>query len=246
MLKFFRKIRRKLLAENKFSKYLLYAIGEVILVVVGILIAIQIDFWNTAIKNDKLKAVYTLNLINELVKDTIQLKARIKVNEDQFLTSLDSIRAIIENPTTDVNKISAMGKKFGVSGLRTANVYNDNTFNFLLSTGKIELYDDEVIQKIMELNRLQNVETDVSNGNKEVYFEIYNSYVQQYVNQLEGNASIRNEIWKNVDEVKHASLFINMINLKRYTVLRYLELSKNVLSKTEELIEILQSSENME
>lgn len=44
--KIFRKIRQKLLIQNKFSKYLLYAIGEIILVVIGILIALQINNWN--------------------------------------------------------------------------------------------------------------------------------------------------------------------------------------------------------
>ena len=46
MIKFFRKIRQKLLSENKFSKYLLYAIGEIVLVVIGILIALSINNWN--------------------------------------------------------------------------------------------------------------------------------------------------------------------------------------------------------
>jgi hypothetical protein len=46
MIKFFRKIRRQLFSENKFSKYLLYAIGEILLVVIGILIALSINNWN--------------------------------------------------------------------------------------------------------------------------------------------------------------------------------------------------------
>ena len=46
MIKFFRKIRQRLLTENKFSKYLIYAIGEIVLVVIGILIALQINNWN--------------------------------------------------------------------------------------------------------------------------------------------------------------------------------------------------------
>ncbi|MCB0818869.1 MAG: hypothetical protein KDB77_15265, partial [Flavobacteriales bacterium] len=46
MIKFFRNIRQKLLAENKFSRYLVYAIGEIFLVVIGILIALQINNWN--------------------------------------------------------------------------------------------------------------------------------------------------------------------------------------------------------
>ena len=46
MIKFFRKIRQRLLAENRFSKYLLYAIGEIMLVVIGILIALQVNNLN--------------------------------------------------------------------------------------------------------------------------------------------------------------------------------------------------------
>jgi hypothetical protein len=46
MLKFFRKIRQNLLEESKFRKYLVYALGEIVLVVVGILIPLQINNWN--------------------------------------------------------------------------------------------------------------------------------------------------------------------------------------------------------
>ena len=46
MIKFFRKIRQKLLSDNNFSKYLIYAIGEIILVVIGILIALAINNMN--------------------------------------------------------------------------------------------------------------------------------------------------------------------------------------------------------
>lgn len=46
MLRFFRKIRQRLLAQNRLGRYLLYALGEIVLVVIGILIAIQINDWN--------------------------------------------------------------------------------------------------------------------------------------------------------------------------------------------------------
>ena len=53
MIKFFRSIRKALLDENKFSKYLLYAIGEIVLVVIGILIALQINNWNESRKIER-------------------------------------------------------------------------------------------------------------------------------------------------------------------------------------------------
>lgn len=64
MIKFFRKIRQRLLTENKFSKYLLYAIGEIILVVIGILIALSINNWNEE-KKDRILEVKILSEIKE-------------------------------------------------------------------------------------------------------------------------------------------------------------------------------------
>ncbi len=65
MIKFFRKIRQKLLTENKFSKYLLYAIGEIVLVVIGILIALQINNWNEEVKARKTEKIILNNLNQE-------------------------------------------------------------------------------------------------------------------------------------------------------------------------------------
>ena len=95
MIKFFRKIRQKLLVENRFNKYLLYAIGEIVLVVIGILIALQINNWNENRKNsikinDALKA-----LRYDLVKDSILIKRHLNFTEkeiDFVKTSLDKIR----------------------------------------------------------------------------------------------------------------------------------------------------------
>ncbi|WP_298498219.1 DUF6090 family protein [uncultured Algibacter sp.] len=81
MIKFFRKIRQKMLTENKFSKYLLYAIGEIILVVIGILIALQINNWN------------------EEQKENIALKQNlliIKGNIESDLVLLDSLKTVRE------------------------------------------------------------------------------------------------------------------------------------------------------
>jgi len=61
MIKFFRKIRQKLLTENKFSKYLLYAFGEIILVIIGILIALSINNWNEEKKLEQEVTTYLKN-----------------------------------------------------------------------------------------------------------------------------------------------------------------------------------------
>ena len=63
MIKIFRKIRQNLLMENKTSKYFKYAIGEILLVVIGILIALQINNWNEKrLKQEQLISVYERTL----------------------------------------------------------------------------------------------------------------------------------------------------------------------------------------
>lgn len=74
MIKFFRKIRQKMLTENKFSKYLLYAIGEIILVVIGILIALQINNWNENVKKLQQEKIYYCKIKEDLESDNINIK----------------------------------------------------------------------------------------------------------------------------------------------------------------------------
>ncbi|MFH4967296.1 DUF6090 family protein [Gaetbulibacter sp. M240] len=85
MIKFFRKIRQQLLTENKFNKYLIYAIGEIILVVIGILIAIQLDDFNEDRKERKREISFLQKL-----KDDINL-------DIQDLTSTDSILTLYQS-----------------------------------------------------------------------------------------------------------------------------------------------------
>jgi hypothetical protein len=99
MLKFFRSIRKRLLKENKFKNYLLYAIGEILLVMIGILLALQVNNWNEhrktkSIINNTLKTVAT-----DLKRDTIIASQLIKIVE---LNQKDSDQ-IIDKKITEEN-----------------------------------------------------------------------------------------------------------------------------------------------
>ena len=84
MIKFFRKIRRKLLASGKVSNYFLYAIGEIFLVVIGILIALQISSWNESYKDTKLEQVYYCKLLEDVNQDDLLLDKLIVENQDRI------------------------------------------------------------------------------------------------------------------------------------------------------------------
>ncbi|MFT5762099.1 MAG: hypothetical protein ACI8WA_001223 [Polaribacter sp.] len=78
MIKFFRKIRQNLLMENKTGKYFKYAIGEIVLVVIGILIALQINNWNT----ERIQNIESREIAKRLLLETNQNKVFLKSGID--------------------------------------------------------------------------------------------------------------------------------------------------------------------
>ena len=79
MIKFFKKIRRQLLTENKLNKYLLYAVGEIILVMIGILLAIQVSNWNNK-RIDNIRAEnFILKMITQLEDNKINVESQLKL-----------------------------------------------------------------------------------------------------------------------------------------------------------------------
>jgi len=94
MIKFFRKIRYDLMEKNKTGKYLKYAIGEIILVVIGILIALSINNWNEKrLQNQALKNIYTIiieDLKNDITDINIILKSKKEI-EPIFNKILDGL-----------------------------------------------------------------------------------------------------------------------------------------------------------
>ena len=90
MIPIFRKIRRKLAEDNKPIKYLRYAIGEILLVVIGILIALQINNWNEKQKEKRLFKAYASSLISDLQKDIKNIEL-IKNQMKQYIFRIDSL-----------------------------------------------------------------------------------------------------------------------------------------------------------
>jgi hypothetical protein len=102
MIKLFRKIRQKMLTENKFSKYLIYAIGEIVLVVIGILIALSLNNWNEREKNEQKETDHLTNFLQELKVDKLKLNT-LQENFETALLSRDIFVSIFDGngDTTD-------------------------------------------------------------------------------------------------------------------------------------------------
>lgn len=143
MIKFFRHIRQRLLSESKFSKYLLYAIGEIILVVIGILIALQINNWNESRKERFAEQKILKQLHKEYTQNLKQLDEKISMRHKMTHAS-NVLLNYIDNPK-EIEDDSLLYCLFRLS--------QDPTFdpleNDIIVNGKLRLITNDSISEML-------------------------------------------------------------------------------------------------
>lgn len=146
MIKFFRKVRQRLLSENKFSKYLLYAIGEIILVVIGILIALQINNNNESRKQRARELHYLKNIKTDLNLNIAHINNYISTRENSINSANEIIAHYEGKPIENLEDFN----------VHTVNIYTwqkfsqiNNTFQELINSGNLALISNDSIKGIL-------------------------------------------------------------------------------------------------
>jgi uncharacterized protein DUF6090 len=150
MIKFFRKIRQRLVTENKFSKYLIYAVGEIVLVVIGILIALGVNNWNQEKKNNRLGEDYLLRIQRDLVQDTINFRGIITHNNNLR----EDIKGLLVTLYAGVDNIEQVQNMSAIYDKALDQVFspNDNTYKGMISSGTLGLIRNlELKEEIVNL-----------------------------------------------------------------------------------------------
>jgi hypothetical protein len=198
MIDFFRKIRQKLLSENKFSKYLIYAIGEIILVVIGILIALQI---NNANENKK-KREFEITILENIQEDIIADKIDCEINQQYINQTLINeqllLDILLENSSEQKLDSINFANTLGVD-LITA--FHNASFNNLQNNDIGLITNNQLYKKITRFYDfyvfgLKTVENDHQYTNtyqeKLVYFKKHFKVKNQRTNIQYGSS---NEAW---------------------------------------------------
>jgi hypothetical protein len=163
MITFLRRIRQNLINSNKLSKYLLYALGEIVLVMIGILLALQINTWN---ENRKLKAKtkdYLLLLKEDLNKERENVNTQIDFVNDYF--SRFEIYLEASKNTTTIKDIAVLLADIRPTTLTPT--YKIDVVDALNTTGDIKLIPAEIRKKIADLTQQQVwVEKFVARNNR--------------------------------------------------------------------------------
>jgi len=234
MIKFFRHIRQNLIMENKTGKYFKYAIGEIVLVVIGILIALSINNWNEHRKEHNIE----ISILNELLSD---------LNSD--LKSLDediglNIRAIKSNEFIQDVLLNNKGYHdsldfhFGNIQYNAQFTVNSAGYENLKSRGFDIISNDTLRKAIIELHdRWYDYLFTVGNRNNIVnvdqFIPEYKKYFTNFSNVFKKNIVSFTPV--NFEGLKGNTEFLQLLSYQKFIN----EQTVQVLDNTLNLIEIL-------
>ena len=192
MLPFFRKIRWRLAHNNRFFKYSRYAVGEIVLVVIGILIALQINNWNSERINRKDEKMYLNRLRMNLNRDLTNINASTNRHEERLIVGarvLDSLGyGKIEHFETTKMYINAL-KRYSLEQYETPNSLGqmlfyilririfyktDIAFQELLSTGKIDIIKNQRLRSSIQEHYLRI--SDHQNFQDQIVLEVQKNF----------------------------------------------------------------------
>ena len=209
MINFFRRIRRNLLPENKFSKYLLYAIGEIVLVVIGILIALQINNWNETRKNN-IKEVQFLERFKEDLTNSKDELVRVIKKTELVFTSADSILKLKREEIDIIPLNDFVGCIMDGTGF-TVYQTQEGTIQDIMGSGNLDLIKNNELRLAIgswEANLKGIREWEILNKNSSnEYYEFLRQNINLYKvdnRELPVDEDLRNQLMNN-------RLFLNYI-----------------------------------
>ena len=145
MIKFFRHIRKSLLMENKTGKYFKYAIGEIILVVIGILIALQINNWNEGKKAKEKEREALLEIVSDLEYSLNDLDEVVNTQNNNLTKNINSLKTLIKFLQTDQKYHDSLGTHFYSTNSYDEPYFKTSGYNSLSSIG-MDLVEDSKIR----------------------------------------------------------------------------------------------------
>ncbi len=218
MINFFRKIRKKLADDNKPLKYARYAIGEIFLVVIGILIALSINNWNENQKTETKIKNSLIALRNDLVQDTVLIRERLPFIIEQYQLN-ESLRARVAKPNATVDTLISIIRHEFNPNWSVQVIYNTNTYNSLNQTGLIENLSDSLKTNIKNFYNKKFSLMDRVEKSTNDYRGKITSYVNTYTFGStpihDQGALIDSLVWKDIDNRHLAATFQGISNFKR-------------------------------
>jgi len=224
---------------GKTSKYFKYAIGEIVLVVIGILIALQINNWNENRKSTKIRDNYYNQVLQDLEKDTIYIN-RVIVYLDSSLTLYQNYLEKLPEAESINDVLPLIGTLDWEFGYYT---FNTNTIESLIATGDIKLMPDEIRNALLDLRTTQNVIIKTTSGNNDVHLrDSQKALGLGGINSiLNINTKLLNQLTREEDIISAINIINGTFQLRDFTDKNLLKQLQKLRESTKELSELINS-----
>ena len=238
MIPFFRKIRKKMADDNKPLKYMRYAIGEIVLVVIGILIALQINNWNENQKSIKKGREILVDLRENLKSNTIQFQEDIEITKDV----INSIDIVLNNITITKIYNDSLGKHLRRVTYWETSRWKSSGYKAIISNGVEIIKSKELQEAIIDLYEITYPEiaeyTRLSEGNFPTllpkWLELIERESTDYKNYYEHSSRPFN-----YQEIIDSRMFKSILTFLRSQRVIDIQLRNDGIEKNQELIKLI-------
>ncbi|MBC3759797.1 hypothetical protein H7U19_15395 [Hyunsoonleella sp. SJ7] len=212
MIKFFRRIRQKLLSQNSFRKYLLYAIGEIMLVIIGILLALAVADWNENRLSDQREHA-KLRQVKKGLKTDLHFIDSLYTRDVEAIEKASLLDSLLKSPRTKPD--AYYNPLFGnIYGMRFVNI-NSAYYEDLKSFGY-----DKIKNEALRLQLIQVFERDYLQirgllTNEQSINQVNRPYYLKNFNQL---AFWDYAVPNNIDQIWNDSYYQNIVNYRLITL----------------------------
>jgi len=145
MINFFRKVRYELMNQNKASKYFKYAIGEILLVMLGILLALQVNNWNNHRLETSKEQMFLKNLKSDFTTNLAEYEKIYGRGEEAYQASVDLLDIIKSDKAINANEIESLLNKI-VNKIQSLDLMS-GSIDEIINTGSLNIIRDAKLRK---------------------------------------------------------------------------------------------------
>ncbi len=239
MIKFFRNIRKTIVNDGKTGNYLKYAIGEILLVVIGILIALQVNNWNETRKERIQEDLLVQSIISDLKMDTLMINQNLRTLQADTTKVFGFIKRMSDSNVTIDTLVQIARFEFDPRTYINA-TFNDNTFRSLLSTGKLNILETWIQDELMQINEMHEANISRTQLNSGAYVSQVTAFARKYPLSDYGNISpdskLADAIWQKA-EFEELGVYLNaIIAIRNVTNLYAINQLNEILNETNEFL----------